>query len=107
MAAKRQGTIFQFGIQVPRNAKEKEELDNKYLETFGTAKWFEAEKEEVASLLDYNTFQSRGKGGKPPFGYKMIKVFFVYAVKHDLRNKARLVASGHMTPDQGDSYSSV
>ena len=28
-------------------------------------------------------------------------------MKHDLRHKARLVAGGHMTRDNGDSYSSV
>ena len=31
----------------------------------------------------------------------------MYAVKHDLRHWACLVARGHMTPDQGNSYSSV
>ena len=40
-------------------------------------------------------------------GYHQIHVFFVYAVKHDLYHWARLVAGGHMTPDQGNSYSSV
>ena len=107
LAAKRQGPKFQFGVQVPRNEKEAEALDAKYMASFGTAKWREAEKIEVASLLDYDSFQDQGKGGRLPPGYRMIKVFFVYAVKHDLRHKARLVAGGHMTPDQGDSYSSV
>jgi hypothetical protein len=30
-------------------------------------------------------------------GYKQIVVRFVFAVKHDLRYKARLVASGHLS----------
>ena len=31
-------------------------------------------------------------------GYKKIKVHFVYDVKHDGQEKARLVAGGHLTP---------
>ncbi|WP_371068332.1 hypothetical protein, partial [Salmonella enterica] len=99
LAAKRQGPKFQFGIQVPRNEKEAEDLDAKYVASFGTPKWREAEELEVASLLDYDSFEDKGKGGRMPPGYRMIKVFLVYAVKHDLRHKARLVAGGHMTPD--------
>jgi hypothetical protein len=45
---------------------------------------------------------------KPPEGYKRINVHFVYAVKHDGRYKARLVAGGHLTDTPIDSvYSSV
>ena len=54
----------------------------------------------------YSSFKDNGKNA-PPKGYKYIKVFFVYAVKHDLCHRAQLVAGGHMTKDNGDSYSSV
>jgi Reverse transcriptase (RNA-dependent DNA polymerase) len=42
-------------------------------------------------------------------GYKNIHVHFLFAVKHDLHHKARLVACGHLTdPNTTDSkYSSV
>ena len=56
---------------------------------------------------EYEAFYSRGNGTVWMTGYRRIHVFFVYAVKHDLRHRARLVAGGHMTPDQGNSYSSV
>ena len=99
----RKGPIYMFGVQVPRNEKEAYELDKKN----GNSKWQDAMTEEIKSLNQYDTFQDKGK---IPFlnGYKRISVHFVYAVKHDLRHKARLVAGGHMTdaPDQG-SYSSV
>jgi len=40
--------------------------------------------------------------------YRKIIVHFVFAVKHDLRHKARLVAGGHLTePTMEGSYSSV
>ena len=56
---------------------------------------------------EYEAFYSRGNGTVWMTGYRRIHVFFVYAVKHDLRHRACLVAGGHMTPDQGNSYSSV
>ena len=52
--------------------------------------------EEINSLLDYSTFEDKGKI-KYLTGYKNIRVHFVFAVKHDLRHKARLVAGGHLT----------
>jgi len=103
MASKRRAPIYKFGVQVPRNEKEARLLDEKN----GNTKWADAEKKEVEQLNEYNSFESKGKGSPPPRGYKFIKVFFVYDVKHDLRHKARLVAGGHMTQDHGDSYSSV
>lgn len=49
-----------------------------------------------------------GKNASIPKGFKRIKVHFVYAVKHDGRYKARLVAGGHLTDTPIDSvYSSV
>ena len=98
------GPIFQFGIQVPRNVKEAYELDKKN----GNTKWQDAMKEEVNSLLTYTTFKDEGKI-KYLEGYKRINVHFVFAVKFDLRHKARLVAGGHLTdPNTTDNtYSSV
>jgi hypothetical protein len=36
-------------------------------------------------------------------GYKKIRVHLIYAVKHDCRHKARLVADGHLTDVPVDS----
>jgi len=97
------GPIYQFGIQVPRNVKEAYKLDKEN----GNTLWEDAMKEEIESLLGFNTFEDKGK---IPFltGYKNIIVHFVFAVKHDLRHKARLVAGGHLTePTGSNSYSGV
>jgi Reverse transcriptase (RNA-dependent DNA polymerase) len=97
------GPIFQFGIQVPRNVKEAYELDKKN----GNSNWADAMKAEIDSLNEFNTFQDKGM---IPYinGYKNIIVHFVFAVKHDLRHKARLVAGGHLTdPSTEGTYSGV
>jgi hypothetical protein len=64
--------------------------------------------EEIDSLLDYSTFDDKGKI-KYLTGYKNFRVHFVFAVKHDLHHKARLVAGGHLIdPNTTDNtYSSV
>jgi hypothetical protein len=97
------GPIFQFGIQVPRNVKEAYELDKKN----GNSKWADAMQAEIDALNEYSTFIDKGK---IPYleGYKNIIVHFVFAVKHDLRHKARLVAGGHLTdPSTDGTYSGV
>ncbi|MGL5078847.1 MAG: reverse transcriptase domain-containing protein, partial [Waterburya sp.] len=101
--AKPSGPKFQFGIQVPRNVKEALELDKKNKNT----KWKDAMQEEIDSLNAYNTFKDKGKLTHLE-GYKKIIVHFVFAVKHDLRHKARLVAGGHLTdPTTEGTYSGV
>ena len=53
----------------------------------------------MQQLCDDNTFADLGDATKVriPSGYKKIRVHLVYAVKHDGRHKARLVADGHLT----------
>jgi hypothetical protein len=56
---------------------------------------------------EYETFTDKGKDGKVN-GYKKIRVHLIYAVKHDSRHKARLVADGHLTNVPVDSvYSGI
>jgi len=100
----RRAPIYMFGVQVPRTSHEARLLDAKN----GNTKWQDAEKCELDQLNEYGTFEDKGKGAKPPDGHQRINVHFVYAVKHDLRHKARLVAGGHMTEPPKDSvYSGV
>jgi hypothetical protein len=98
------GPVFQVGVQVPRNIKEAYDLDKRN----GNNNWQDAMQKEKDSLLAYSTFHDEVHIKFLP-GYKNIHVHFVFAVKHDLRNKARLVAGGHLTdPNTTDSkYSSV
>jgi hypothetical protein len=74
----------------------------------GDTKWRDSEVLELGQIGDYNAFHDKGKGYRPGPEYKKITVHFVYAVKHDGRHKARLVAGGHLTDTPIDSvYSSV
>jgi hypothetical protein len=62
----------------------------------------------MAQLDDHDTFKDYGHSGKPPDGYKKIRVHLIFAVKHDGRHKCRLVADGHLTDVPIDSvYSGV
>ena len=103
LARKNSGPKFKFGVQVPRNWKEARQLQEKA----GHTKWTDAEAKETKQLFDYETFRDLGKRAPVPRGYRVIRVHFVYDVKHDLRHKARLVAGGHMTPVSDDCYSGV
>jgi hypothetical protein len=63
--------------------------------------------EEIDSLLAYSTITDEGQIQFLP-GNQNIHVHFVFAVKHDLRYKARLVAGGHLTdPNNTASESPV
>ena len=72
---------------------------------------------EMDQIKDYKVFQDHGKAqndpksrkvSNAPNGYQKIRVHLIFAVKHDGRHKARLVAGGHLTPDPIESiYSGV
>ena len=55
--------------------------------------------------LTYDKFRDLGhtSNRRISTGYKKVKVRFMYAVKHDGRHKARLVADGHLTDIPVDS----
>ena len=96
--------IYMFGYLVPRNHRQAMDLDK----ANGNTKWAESERIELGQLDSYSSFDDKGVGYKPGPGYKKITVHMVYAVKHDGRHKARLVAGGHLTDTPIDSvYSSV
>ena len=69
---------------------------------------------ELTQIHEYKVFKDTGKAqfhnGKvvTPGGFQKIRVHFVYAIKHDGRFKARLVADGHLTKEPVESiYSGV
>jgi hypothetical protein len=64
-------------------------------------------KKEIDNIQAYKTFKDMGTVNYVS-GYKKIIVHFVFAIKHDLQHKARLLAGGHLTePTMEGSYSSV
>ena len=71
-------------------------------------KWQEAIDKELQQLHDYKTFKALQKGESAPTGYQQIPYHIVFAVKFDLRWKARLVTGGNCTnPGKEDIYSGV
>ena len=96
--------MYKFGVQVPQSHEQAMALDK----ANGNRLWRDAEETELRQVNEYEVFTDLGRHGKPPPGYKKIRVHMVYDVKHDLRRKARLVADGHLTKVPLDSvYSSV
>ena len=71
----------------------------------GNTHWQDAMDLELTQIHEYKVFKDTGKAqfhnGKLviPDGFQKIRVHFVYAVKHDGRFKARLVADGHLTKE--------
>ena len=95
---------YKYGFQVPKDHEEAMMLDQRN----GNTKWEDAEQLELSVLDEHNTFTDLGRGRSPPTGYKCIKVWMIYDIKHDGRHKARLVAGGHLTDVPVESvYSSV
>jgi hypothetical protein len=95
---------YMYRYEVPKDYEHAVILDKRN----GNDKWVESTKLEMAQHDEYNTFTDKGKDGKVPEGFKKIRVHLIYAVKHDSRHKARLVADGHLTDIPVDSvYSGV
>jgi hypothetical protein len=59
--------------------------------------------------MEYQTFNDKGHHTKyvHPSVYTSIRVHFVFAIKHDGRHKAKLVAVGHVMDIPLDFYSGV
>ena len=101
---RKEGTVYKFGVRVPRNYREAIALDG----LNGNTLWRDAIKKEMGQLMEYKTFKARRDLKKPPSGYQFVKFHLVFDVKHDLRRKARMVAGGHMTKaTHDDAFSSV
>ena len=109
----RRSAVYQFGFLFPKDYKQALQLD----EQNGNSKWYDATKLEMDQINEYKVFQDHGKAqydpksrkvSNAPNGYQKIRVHLIFAVKHDGRHKARLVAGGHLTPDPIETiYSGV
>ena len=63
-------------------------------------KWTKSASMEYSRTIRKTTLDPKTrKVTNAPSGYQKIRVHLVFAVKHDGRHNARLVASGHLTPD--------
>jgi hypothetical protein len=92
-----------YGFEVPKNYEHAVKLDGRN----GNTRWIESTQLEMVQHEEYETFTDKGKDAILE-GYKKIRVHLIYAVKHDCRHKARLVADGHLTDVPVDSvYSGV
>ena len=101
---------YQHGFQVPKDYNDAMRLDKEN----GNTHWQDAMDLELTQIHEYKVFKDTGKAkfhnGKvvTPDGFQKIRVHFVYAVKHDGRFIARLVADGHLTKEPVESiYSGV
>ena len=102
--AKRNDPKYMFGIKVPQSRQEAMDLDREN----GNNLWLESIETETGQILEYDTFKILEPGEKAPHGYQFVPLTLVFAVKHDGRRKARLVAGGHVTdPGTDEVYSSV
>ena len=92
---------YQHGFQVPKDYNDAIRLDKENSNTH----WQDAMDLELTQIHEYKVFKDTGKAqfhnGKAvtPDGFQKIRVHFVYAVKHDGKFKARLVADGHLTKE--------
>ena len=100
----RRSATYQFGFLIPRDYIHALELD----QDNSNSKWYDATKLEMDQISKYGVFNDNWKATldpktrkvtNAPAGYQKIIVHLVFAVKHDGRHKARLVAGGNLTPD--------
>ena len=86
---------YQYGYEVPRDYAHAVRLDKQNRNT----KWQDAIRLKLKQLEEYSVFIDHGifHITTVPPGYQIIKVHLDFAVKHDGRHKARMVADGHLT----------
>ena len=92
---------YQHDFQVPKDYNDAIRLNKEN----STTHWQDAMDLELTQIHEYKVFKDTGKAqfhddkAVTPDGFQKIRVHFVYAVKHDGRFKARLVADGHLTKE--------
>ena len=67
----------------------------------GNTAWQDAIKKEIGALLELECFDVQEEGYRPPEDYQYVRMHLVYAVKVDLRKKARLVCDGSRVDPRG------
>ncbi|MEM7375851.1 MAG: reverse transcriptase domain-containing protein, partial [Bacteroidota bacterium] len=103
---KKTNTIkYNFGIRIPKSIKEAMMLDK----LNGNTKWADSIEVELRALYEeHKCFKTVKNKSELPKEYKYVPLLWVFAVKFDLRHRARCVAGGHVTEDlEFDIYSGV
>jgi hypothetical protein len=98
------GPQFKHGVQVPQNVEQAIKLDK----ANGNTAWQDAIEKEMSQLIRLKCFNFKPAGHNPGDNYQKTKLRLIFGVKQDLRQKARLVAGGHLVDVlDNDSYSST
>ena len=87
---------YKYGVKIPQGVRMALRFDKENADR----QWGDAIDYEVGQILSRGVFRDEGKhkaGDKLPEGYKLIRVHFVFDVKHDGARRARLVADGNLT----------
>ena len=94
-----------FGIRIPKSIREARLLDKMN----GNTKWDDAIETELRALHEERSCVEKLKDkSKIPNGCKHVPLSWVFAVKFDLRHRARCVAGGHVTDDpEQDVHSGI
>ena len=109
----RRAKKYMFGYLIPRSYKEALEFDKEN----NNNKWADATREEMDSIKEQQVFtkhqrvkwdSSQKQIINAPPNHQKIRVNLIFAVKHDGRQKARLVADGSLTAEPVENiYSGV
>jgi hypothetical protein len=95
---------FKYGVQVPTTVELARKLDI----ANGSTAWEDALKLEMKDPFNLECFESKSIGYAPGEDYQKTTLTIIYNVKQDLRQKARLVAGGHLVdPLDHSVYSST
>ena len=68
----RRSTVYKYGFEVARSHAKAMQLDAKN----GNNKWNEAANTELWQIVEYETFEDKGKGAKVPKDYTLIRCHF-------------------------------
>ena len=99
----RRAKKYMFGYHIPRSYKDASEFDKENNNT----KWFDATREAMDCIKEQQVFikHQRVKWDSnhkqiinAPPNHQKIRINLIFALKHDGRHKARLVADGFLTP---------
>ena len=69
----RRSTVYKYGFEVAQTHAHAMQLDA----VSGNTKWKDAINTELTQIIEYETFEDKGKGAKVPMVYKLIRCHFV------------------------------